>query len=39
MTPLDWALFVEGWNESHDSGDVKPPTWEEFQELKAKYGN
>lgn len=38
MTPADWSLFVEGWNESHASETTSPPTWEQFEELKAKHG-
>jgi len=37
MTPADWSLFVEGWNDAHSS-NVAPPSWDELQELKAKYG-
>jgi len=39
MTPLDWFLFVEGWNAAHETEELQPPTWEQFQELKEKYGN
>ncbi|WP_269084721.1 MULTISPECIES: hypothetical protein [unclassified Sulfitobacter] len=38
MTPLDWSLFVEGWNEAHASDKPQPPTWDQFEDLKAKYG-
>lgn len=38
MTPLDWSLFVESWNEIHGGDNTPPPTWEQFQELKDKYG-
>ncbi len=38
MTPADWSLFVEGWNEAHSTETLEPPTWEEFEELKARYG-
>jgi hypothetical protein len=38
MTPADWALFVEGWNEAHEPSEPQAPSWEELQELKAKYG-
>jgi hypothetical protein len=39
MTPQDWALFVEAWNESQGVGGVEAPTAEQFAELKAKYGH
>ena len=38
MTPLDWSLYVDGWNEVHQPQDPKAPSWDAFQELKAKYG-
>jgi len=38
MTPADWTLFVEGWNEAHAGNKTEAPTWEQFQDLKAKYG-
>lgn len=38
MTPADWSLFVDAWNEAHASETTSPPTWDEFQDLKAKYG-
>lgn len=39
MTPQDWAMFVEAWNDAHAGEAVEAPTFEQFQELKAKYGN
>ncbi len=38
MTPADWSLFVEAWNEAHSDASTVPPTWEQYEELKAKYG-
>tara|TARA_X000000950_G_scaffold241291_1_gene294841 strand:- start:409 stop:525 length:117 start_codon:yes stop_codon:yes gene_type:complete len=38
MTPADWSLFVLGWNEAHATEANDPPSWEEFEELKANYG-
>ena len=37
MTPRDWMLWVDGWNEQHDKG-VKPVTADEYAALVAKYG-
>lgn len=39
LTPHDWQLVVEAHNEANAGDTVKPPTFEEFEELKAKYGH
>lgn len=40
MTPAETSLLIEGWNaaQSAASGNVEPPTLEQFEELVAKYG-
>lgn len=38
MTPCDFVLFIEGWNEAHEGSEPAPPTADEFAELVRKYG-
>ena len=40
MTPDETALLVQGWNEAQraSSGEVEPPTVEDFDALVAQYG-
>jgi hypothetical protein len=38
MTPPDWRIHVKAWNAANDDGTPKPPTEDEFEELKRKYG-
>lgn len=40
MTPKDTALVIAGWNEAQKaaSGDVDPPSLEEYEALVARYG-
>jgi hypothetical protein len=38
MTPYEWELWVQGWNEANSGNDVPPPTQEQFEALVAKYG-
>jgi hypothetical protein len=39
MTPTDWSQHVAAWNQANAGETTEPPTWEQFQELKKKYGD
>jgi len=38
MTPMDWQLRLQAWNDVNGGESVAPPTREEFDELVEKYG-
>ncbi len=38
MTPRDFVLFIEGWNDAHQSNEPEPPSADEYAELVRKYG-
>ena len=38
MTPRDWLLVVEGMNAANKGSMPDAPTWDQYQELKKRYG-